>query len=154
MAKMAKWRRHSLEFKRQVVERMKTCENIGALARELKLQRKLLYTWKYQFEGRPEPRRANLGTTAEERREKRLQDEINKLKLALAERALETDFSKLPCSESRRVARGAPHLAPQHLRHHPVVGARARQVKHRTDVLSSRSQPGQLLPALGGGGAG
>jgi transposase-like protein len=105
MAKMAKWRRHSLEFKRQVVERMKTCENIGALARELRLQRKLLYTWKYQFEGRPEPRHANLGTTAEERREKRLQDEINKLKLALAEKALETGFFK---AALLRVKEGRP----------------------------------------------
>jgi len=51
--KESKVRRHTVEFKRQVVERMKTCENIGALARELKLQRKLLYTWKYQLEGRP-----------------------------------------------------------------------------------------------------
>ena len=68
MAKMAKWRRHTVEFKRQVVERMKTCENIQSLARELKLERKLLYTWKYQFEGRPEPRHADLGTTAEERK--------------------------------------------------------------------------------------
>src|SRR5690242_11143900 len=92
MAKMAKWRRHTLEFKRQAVERMKTCENIGALARELKLQRKLLYTWKYQFEGRPEPRHANLGTTAEDRKEKQLRDEITKLKVALGEKALETDF--------------------------------------------------------------
>jgi Transposase len=81
-----------VEFKRQIVERMKTCENIGALARELKVQRKLLYTWKYQFEGRPEPRRANLGTTAEDRKEKRLRDEIVKLKSALAEKALENDF--------------------------------------------------------------
>ena len=72
MAKMAKWRRQTVEFKRQVVERMKTCENIGALARELKLQRKLLYTWKYQFEGRPEPRHANLGITAEDRKDKQL----------------------------------------------------------------------------------
>jgi transposase-like protein len=62
-AKMAKWRQHTVEFKRQVVERMKTCENIGALARELDLERKLLYAWKYQFEGRPEPRRANLAKT-------------------------------------------------------------------------------------------
>ena len=92
MAKKAKWRRHTVEFKRQVVERMKTCENIGALARELKLQRKLLYTWKYQFEGRPEPRHANLATTAEERKEKPLRDEIAKLKIALAEKALENDF--------------------------------------------------------------
>jgi transposase-like protein len=95
MAKMAKWRRHTVEFKRQVVERMKTCENIGALARELKLQRKLLYTWKYQFEGRPEPRHANLGITAEERKDKQLRDEITKLKSALAEKTLENDFFRL-----------------------------------------------------------
>jgi transposase-like protein len=92
MAKMAKWRRHTVEFKRQVVERMKTCENIGALARELKLERKLLYTWKYQLEGHPEPRRANLATTAEERKDKQLRDEITKLKSALAEKTLENDF--------------------------------------------------------------
>jgi hypothetical protein len=52
----------------------------------------LLYTWKYQFEGHPEPRRANLGITAEERKEKQLRDEITKLKAALGERALESDF--------------------------------------------------------------
>src|SRR3954468_7925521 len=94
MAKKAKWRRHTLEFKRQVVERMKTCQNIHELARELKIQRKLLYTWKYQFEGRPEPRHANLGTTAEERKEKHLQDEIARLKQALADKTLENDFFK------------------------------------------------------------
>ena len=60
MAKMAKWRRHTVEFKRQAVERMKACENIHGLARELKVKRKLLYTWKHQIEGRPEPRHANL----------------------------------------------------------------------------------------------
>jgi transposase-like protein len=92
MAKKAKWRRHTVEFKRQAVERMKSCENIRALARELKLQRKLLYTWKYQLEGRPEPRHANLATTAEERKEKRFLDEIAKLKAALAEKTLENDF--------------------------------------------------------------
>jgi len=94
MAKMAKWRRHSVEFKRQAVERMKTCQNINELARELEVQRKLLYTWKYQLEGRPEPRHANLATTAEERKDKQLRDEIGKMKLALAEKALEIDFFK------------------------------------------------------------
>ena len=92
MAKMAKWRRHTVEFKRQVVERMKTCQNIHELARELKIQRKLLYTWKYQFEGRPEPRHANLGITAEDRKDKQLRDEITKLKSALADKTLENDF--------------------------------------------------------------
>lgn len=92
MAEMAKWRRHTVEFKRQVVERMKTCENIHALARELKLERKLLYTWKNQFEGRPEPRHANLAKTAEERKDKHLREEIAKLKSALADKTLENDF--------------------------------------------------------------
>ena len=105
MAKMAKWRRHTVEFKRQVVERMKTCENIGALARELKLERKLLYTWKYQFEGRPEPRHANLGITAEDRKEKHFRDEVTKLKSALADKTLEIDFFRsalLKIKEGRR----------------------------------------------------
>jgi transposase-like protein len=95
MAKMAKWRRHTIEFKRQAVERMKTCENIHELARDLDIQRKLLYTWKYQFEGRPEPRHANLGMAAEERKDKQLRDEIAKLKSALADKTLENDFFKL-----------------------------------------------------------
>jgi hypothetical protein len=43
-----------VEFNRQAMEQMKTCQNIRQLARELKIQQKLLHTWKYQFEGRPE----------------------------------------------------------------------------------------------------
>src|SRR5437868_107476 len=89
---MAKWRRHTEEFKRQAVEKMKTCQNIHELARELKIERKLLYTWKYQFEGRPEPRRANLGIAAEDRKEKHLRNEIGRLKTALADKTLENDF--------------------------------------------------------------
>src|SRR6266542_5163406 len=92
VVKKKRWRRHTIEFKRQVVDRMKTCENIGALARELDLQRKLLYTWKYQLEGRPEPRHANLEITAEERKEIQLREENTKLKAALADKTLELDF--------------------------------------------------------------
>lgn len=95
MAKMAKWRRHTVEFKRQAVEQMRTCENIGALACKLKIQRKLLYTWRYQFEGRPEPRHANLGITSEERKDKQLREEITKLKSALADKTVENDFFRL-----------------------------------------------------------
>ncbi len=112
MAKMAKWRRHTVEFKRQAVERMKTCQNIHELARELKIQRKLLYTWKYQFEGHPEPRHANLGIASEDRKEKHLRDEIARLKAALADKTLENDFfasALLRIKEERRqsIASGA-----------------------------------------------
>jgi transposase-like protein len=92
MAKKAKWRRHDKEFKRQVVERMKTCQNITELAQELSVERKLLYCWKYQFEGRPEPRHADLSITAEERSENRLRKENERLKAALVEKVLENDF--------------------------------------------------------------
>ena len=88
----SKWRRHSAEFKRQAVERMKSADNIQALARELQIERKLLYIWKDQLEGRPEPRHADLSIASEERREKKLEAEIAKLKLALADKALENDF--------------------------------------------------------------
>jgi transposase-like protein len=109
MGKMAKakWRRHSVEFKRQAVERMKTCPNIRELAGELKIQPKLLYTWKWQFEGRPEPRHANLAITAEDRIEKRLREENARLKAALGEKVLENDFfrSALRSLEEKRPAR-------------------------------------------------
>ena len=91
---MSKWRRHSVEFKRQAVERMKGCDNIQALARELKVERKLLYTWKYQVEGRPEPRHASLAESAEQRQENQLRLENQRLKEALGEKALEVDFFK------------------------------------------------------------
>src|SRR5437868_10731476 len=109
---MAKWRRHTEEFKRQAVEKMKTCQNIQELARELKIERKLLYTWKYQFEGRPEPRHANLGINAEERKDKQLRDEIAKLKAALADKTLEVDFfrralHKIKEGRQRNTAPGA-----------------------------------------------
>jgi transposase-like protein len=110
MGKVRRWRRHTAEFKQQVVERMKTCENIDGLARELKIQRKLLYTWKYQLEGRPEPRRANLQETAEERKEKQLRDEIARLKQALGQKAMEIDFfrSALLRVNQTRQTRSAP----------------------------------------------
>ena len=90
---MGKWRRHSLEFKRQVVERMKGCDNIHELARELNLERKLMYSWKYQFEGRPEKNQAkDSEQPAPETTEVRLRREIKDLKEALGQKAAELDF--------------------------------------------------------------
>jgi transposase-like protein len=90
---MGNWRRHSREFKQQVVERMKTSDNLHELARELKIERKLMYTWKYQFEGRPEKNHANyLGKPAPDTVEVRLRRENKDLKEALGQKAAELDF--------------------------------------------------------------
>ena len=104
MAKKPKWRRHTLEFKRQAVERMKTCPNIHELARELKVQRKLLYVWRNQLEGRPEPRHANLGITAEDRKEKQHREEIAKLKAAVADKTLEKSrYGRCRCKRAAAI---------------------------------------------------
>jgi transposase-like protein len=89
---MAKWRRHSVQFKRDAVKRMETSPNINELARELGIQRKLLYTWKYQLEGRPEPRNRNLNESGEKREPSDLERKNKELKQALAEKELEVRF--------------------------------------------------------------
>src|ERR1700743_431407 len=89
---MGNWRRHSREFKQQVVERMKTSDNIHELARELGIERKLMYTWKNQCEGRAEKNHADHRGSATDTAEARLRRENKELKEALGEKAAEGDF--------------------------------------------------------------
>lgn len=104
---MAKWRRHSEEFKKQAVERMKTSDNIHELARQLDVERKLLYTWKYQFEGRPEPRHASYAEDKQKRAETKLEQENQRLKMALADKVLEVDFFR---GALRRIEEGCRNI--------------------------------------------
>jgi transposase-like protein len=90
---MGKWRRHNVEFKKEVVARMKSSDNIHELARELGLQRKLMYTWKYEFEGRPEKNHSSYAESPPaETAETRLRREIKQLKESLGEKTAELDF--------------------------------------------------------------
>jgi transposase-like protein len=90
---MGSWRRHSREFKKQAVEKMKTSDNIHELAGELGVERKLLYSWRYQFEGRPEKNHANYcGDVAPDTVEARLRRENQELKEALGGKAAEAGF--------------------------------------------------------------
>ena len=102
---MAKQRvgRYPLEFRQMVVERMKHSDNITALARELGLERKLMYTWKEQLE--------NAGGASgkpAESSQARLERENALLKRTLAEKTLELDFFKgaLQKVEARRQQSG------------------------------------------------
>ena len=85
-----------------VVERMKSCNNITALAKELGLERKLMYTWREQLE--PEGVSARKTGRPTESREAQLETEIGRLKRALADKTLELDFFKgaLQKVEARR----------------------------------------------------
>jgi len=89
---MAKWRRRSAEFKRQAMERMKGCENIGNLARDLEVHRSMLYLWKNEVEGRPKRQPAKRPHSAEQG--SKLKQENQRLKEVLGQKALEVDFFK------------------------------------------------------------
>src|ERR1039457_5782648 len=104
---MAKWRRHNVEFKRQAVERMGSSDYIQKLADELQVERRLLYTWKNQLEGCPEPRQANLALEPAAREAGKLREENQRLKEALGEKTLEVDFFR---SALRRIDRKSTRL--------------------------------------------
>jgi hypothetical protein len=95
--------RHPLDFRRMVVERMNSCDNITALAKELGLERKLMYSWRAQLaeEG---AREAGVSERVIETREMQLERQVGQLKRALADKTLELDFFKgaLQKVEARR----------------------------------------------------
>jgi transposase-like protein len=88
-------RQHSEEFKRKVVKRMKECKNILGLGRELGLDVKMMYQWKWKQEGRPRRKPPELTTQAVKGTDlEALRRENGQLKRLLAEKALEVDFFK------------------------------------------------------------
>ena len=100
---MAK-RRYSEPFRQVAVERLRGCENIGALAEELGVHRRLLYKWRDQLDG------VDIGAEPppENPRESTLRKEVSQLKRLLAEKTMEVDFFKgaLQKVEARRQKHG------------------------------------------------
>ena len=115
MSEKVKRRRHSEEFKREVVRRMRECKNILGLGRELGLDVKMMYQWKWKQEGRPRRKPPELTTQAVKGTDlEALRRENGQLKRLLAEKALEVDFFKgaLQQVEARRPGRGEPGETP------------------------------------------
>jgi predicted transcriptional regulator len=83
-----KWKWKTQEFKKRAVKRMQKEKNVGLLAQELGVSRKTLYEWKNSQLGRAKP------VKEPEPREKKLQEEIQRLKESLANRTVEVDFFK------------------------------------------------------------
>jgi transposase-like protein len=82
------------------VERMKSCESVDELAKELGVTRRCLYKWRTELEAvDPGEEAARPSTRASAQRK-----EILQLKRLLAEKAMEVDFLKgaLQKVEARR----------------------------------------------------
>ena len=86
------------------VERLKVCDNIVALAKELGVPRRLLYNWRDQLD----PIDVGDGPPPENPRESRLRKEVSQLKRLLAEKNMEVDFFRgaLQKVEARRQKNG------------------------------------------------
>jgi transposase len=93
-------KRYSRKFQRMAVERMRTCESVGELAKELGVTRRCLYKWCTKLEAvEPGEEAVRPSTHALAQRK-----EILQLKRLLAEKAMEVNFLKgaLQKVEARR----------------------------------------------------
>ena len=92
--------RYARKFQWMAVERMRTCNDVGELARELGVTRRCLYKWRRKLEMVEPGEEASRPSThtASYRRE------IQQLKRLLAKKTLEVDFFKgaLQKVEARR----------------------------------------------------
>jgi transposase len=97
--------RYPKEFRRMAVERLKNCDNILALSRELGVHRRLLYKWRDQLEPVDLPQES----LPQNSREFTLRKEVQQLKRLLAEKTMEVDFFKgaLQKVEARRQRSGS-----------------------------------------------
>jgi len=78
------------KFQQMAVERMRTCEDVGELAKELGVTRRCLYKWRAKLD---------LMESAEElarpyTREASYRKQVRRLERLLAEKTLEADFFK------------------------------------------------------------
>jgi transposase-like protein len=92
--------RYSKEFRRKAVGRLKTCDNIVALAKELGVHRRLLYKWRDQFAPFDESAEPATGSSPQAT----LHRKVHQLKRVLVDKTLEVDFFKgaLQKVEARR----------------------------------------------------
>ena len=99
-----KRKRYSRKFQRIAVERMRTCESVDELARELGVRPRCLYKWRAKLEAlEPGEEAARPSTHAAAYRKENL-----RLKRLLAEKTLEVDFFRgaLQKVEARRQKSG------------------------------------------------
>jgi len=97
--------KYPLAFRKRAVERMRGCENVKELAKELGIHRNLLYSWRDRLapEDRAEWEAKEAG------REGPLERENRQLKEALAEKILEVDFFR---SALQKIAARRQHNMP------------------------------------------
>jgi putative transposase len=91
-------RRYSKEFREFAVERLRGCENIVALAKELHVSRRQLYRWRDELD----PEIPGMEAAGQNARASTLRKEVNHLKRVLAEKTLEVREDNLLAVQPRQ----------------------------------------------------
>ncbi|MGO9442218.1 MAG: transposase [Terriglobales bacterium] len=101
-----RYKRYSVEFKREALRRMESCRNVAALALELGIRRKYLYAWRAAFqergeaglrsrpEARPAEARRRLTPGADAAELMSLPERVAELERRLGVKQLEVEFFK------------------------------------------------------------
>jgi len=103
--KIGRPRKFDEAFRQSVMERMKTCNDVSALVRELQVSRAQVYRWRDEALGRIPVQSPRTAAQIEEKKEQRQQRRIAELERLVARQALDLDFFKgalLRIEESRR----------------------------------------------------
>ena len=113
-----KWTHWPAEFRQRALEQMKTSPSVTALAKELGVDRQLLYVWKQQAEGRRKGREASGSEDACELRIRELEKRVGELKGVIGQKTLELDFfagalRRVEESRQRRGKSGATASTPK-----------------------------------------
>ena len=122
-----KWHgRYPQKFRIRAVERMNSCDNVLRLARELRLNRGLLYKWRHRLD--PANDQAQSEATVRNSTESTLRMEIDKLKRLLANKTVEVDFF-----------RGALQKVEARRRNSGISGEQASTMQSETSLQGSLS---------------
>ena len=113
-----KWTHWPAEFRQRALEQMKTSPSVTALAKELGVDRQLLYVWKQQAEGRRKGSEASASEDARELRIRELEKTVGELKGVIGQKTLELDFfagalRRVEESRQRRGKSGATASTPK-----------------------------------------
>ena len=82
------WLKYSPAFRAQALERLKSCDNVSGLARELGISRKWLYLWRDRARAAGDPQ------IGRDREKERLRKRVADLEQLVGRQAAEIDFFK------------------------------------------------------------
>ncbi|HEY6301589.1 MAG TPA: transposase [Terriglobales bacterium] len=113
-----KWDRWPAEFRRRALERMKTCQNVKVLSKELGVARQQLYMWRQQADGRKKASDPGASEDPRDRRIRDLEKKVGELQGCIGQKTLELDFfagalRRIEESRQRKGKTGATASTPK-----------------------------------------